>query len=45
MKVGLMASAGVRAYKGVWGLSSQRGPGQSPWSGGLAGEASAVRST
>jgi len=31
---GLMASAEREAITEVWGRSPQRGPGQSPWSGG-----------
>ena len=31
---GHMASAERESIMGVWGLCPQRGPGQSPWSGG-----------
>src|SRR5664279_2137231 len=34
-----MASAGARAYMGVWGLAPSGVQGQSPWSGGQGGEA------
>jgi len=34
-----MASAGARAYNGVWGLAPSGVKGQSPWSGGQGGEA------
>ena len=34
-----MASAEREAITGIWGQSPQRGPGESPWSGGQGGEA------
>ena len=34
---GTMASAGARAYMGVWGLSPQWGPGAKPLVRGLGG--------
>ena len=34
-----MASAGARAYMGVWGCAPSGVQGQSPWSGGQGGEA------
>ena len=34
-----MASAGARAYMGVWGRSPQRGPGAKPLVRGSGGEA------
>ena len=36
---GGMASAGARAYMGVWGRSPQWGPGATPLVRGLGGEA------
>ena len=35
--------AGARAYNGGLGRSPQRGPGQSPWSGGQGGPPEAER--
>jgi len=36
---GTMASAEHEPITGVWGQSPQRGPGESPWSGGQGDEA------